>query len=129
LFFLSLFGSAFTFLASSIAKAGKYWQEVWEYHVRMLEPFISGRLYIMPFTQNPLKPSISKSVMVFFAFSLIIWVLSAVFAVVIPNINSKFVVIFEGIAVFVLVLLLYAIDKSIRKPSVNKVKLDIATID
>lgn len=83
----------------------------------------------MPFTQNPLKPSISKSVMVFFAFSLIIWVLSAVFAVVIPNINSKFVVIFEGIAVFVLVLLLYAIDKSIRKPSVNKVKLDIATID
>lgn len=48
---------------------------------------------------------------------------------VIPNINSKFVVIFEGIAVFVLVLLLYAIDKSIRKPSVNKVKLDIAIID
>jgi len=129
LFFLSLFGSAFTFLASSIAKAGKYWQEVWEYHVRMLEPFISGRLYIMPFTQNPLKPSISKSVMVFFAFSLIIWVLSAVFAVVIPNINSKFVVIFEGIAVFVLVLLLYVIDKSVRKPSINKVKLDISTID
>lgn len=129
LFFLSLFGCAFTFLATSIARAGKHWQEVWEYHVHMLEPFISGRLYIMPFTQKLPKPSISKSVMVFFVFSLMIWALSAIFAVVIPNIQSKFVLIFEVIAVSVLILLLYAIDKSIRKPSNNEVKLNVVSSD
>ncbi|WP_432413885.1 hypothetical protein [Pantoea allii] len=124
LFLISSFGSAFTFLASSIAKAGKYWQQVWEYHVHMLEPFVSGSLYSMPFTQDIAKPSISRAIMVFFAFSLLIWVLSAVFAVVLPSLNSKFVLLFELLSMIVVFSVIYMIDKSIRQPSINKIRLD-----
>ncbi|MFV9669032.1 hypothetical protein ACNY68_08585 [Pantoea sp. KXB25] len=124
LFLLSSFGSAFTYLATSIVKAGKYWQQVWEYHVHTLEPFVSGNLYSMPFTQVLPKPSISRSIMVFFAFSLIIWVVSAILAVVLPSFDSKFVLLFEVLAMATIFIIFYLIDKSIKKPSNNNIVLD-----
>lgn len=123
LFLLSLFGSAFTFLAASIARAGKFWQQVWEYHVHVLEPFVSGSLYSMPFTQNLTRPSISRSIMVFFTFSLMIWVLSSISAVVLLSFSSKFIFIFEALAVIVTYGVFYIIDKNIRKPSGNSITL------
>lgn len=123
LFLLSFFGSAFTFLATSIVKASKYWQQVWEYHVHVLEPFVSGSLYNMPFTQTLPKPSISRSIMVFFSFSLIIWISSAVLAVVLPFFHSKFFLLFEVLAMAVIFIIFYWIDKSIKRSSVNNIRL------
>ena len=125
LFLLSSLGCTFTFLASSIARAGKYWQQVWEQHVYVLEPFVSGNLYKMPFTQELPKPSISKSIMVFFVFSMIIWVISAVLAAVLPNLHSKFMLLFELITLIILVSIFYSVDKSIKTPSVNDIRLNI----
>ncbi|UXO67326.1 hypothetical protein [Pantoea dispersa] len=125
LFFLSSLGCAFTFLATSIAKAGKHWQQVWELHVHMLEPFVSGNLYKMQFEQSLPKPSISKSIMVFYNFSLIIWVLSSISAAVIPYLNSKLALLFELMAIIILITILYIIDRSIKKPTINNIKLSI----
>ncbi|WP_209438142.1 hypothetical protein, partial [Buttiauxella brennerae] len=49
LFFISIFGVALTTVSRLITKAGKHWQQVWEYHLMALEPFQSGSLYRLKF--------------------------------------------------------------------------------
>jgi len=123
LFLLSLFGSAFTFLVFSITKAGKHWQQVWEYHVRILEPFVSGSLYGMDFFPSNPKPSISKSIDSFISLTMVIWLASAVLSVVLPVFHSKFVLIYEVLAILPILLVIYFIDKNIRKPSKDSIKI------
>ena len=55
-FILLLTSFAISILAFSISmiwkrmiKAGKYWQNNWEFHINILEPFVSGNLYKMHF--------------------------------------------------------------------------------
>ncbi|NIF20134.1 RipA family octameric membrane protein [Candidatus Pantoea multigeneris] len=42
---VSFFGVIITITTSFILKSGEYWQKNWEYHVSLLEPLFSGRLY------------------------------------------------------------------------------------
>lgn len=41
---ISLLGYLISMISSGISQSGKYWQENWEYHLDMLEPFFCGHL-------------------------------------------------------------------------------------
>lgn len=117
-FLVSIAGVTLTILSSFITQGGKYWQEVWEYHLLMLEPFQSGKLYGMQFQDisegdvGGKRPSISKSVNVFHIALLIIWVASAALSIAISlkNNNSLFLAIEVAS-----VLLICGIYVSVRK--------------
>lgn len=46
---LTLVGISLTRFWTRIIKASKYWQENWEFHIDMLEPYVSGNLHKMHF--------------------------------------------------------------------------------
>ncbi|WP_130100541.1 hypothetical protein [Siccibacter turicensis] len=124
LFLISIFGVVLTMLSSFITKAGKHWQQVWEYHVVTLEPFQSGSLYSLKFeSSTDTAPSISRSVVIFHWFLLLTWSLSAVITAIAPFVkDDKFM--FAEIIVLGLIWWLYSlISKHVSKPSTNSLKL------
>lgn len=56
---VSFFGVVITIASSFILKSGEYWQKNWEYHVNLLEPLFSGRLYATLLDRNTSRYSIS----------------------------------------------------------------------
>lgn len=47
-------------ISSGISQSGKYWQENWEYHLDMLEPFFCGHLFKTHISRRPQPYSISE---------------------------------------------------------------------
>jgi len=87
---ISIFGMMFSVVSRFITEGGKFWQQVWEYHVVTLEPFQSGALYGMKFGRfNPKKqethyPSIYRAVLLFQKATHILWALSIMYSIYIP---------------------------------------------
>lgn len=128
-FFVSIIGITLTILSSFITAGGKYWQEVWEYHLIMLEPFQSGKLYGMQFQDisegnvSGKRPSISKSVHVFHIALLIIWIASAILSVAISFINNNnWLVGIEVASGLVIFGIYYFVRKSVCKSTRLSVK-------
>ncbi|NNS06220.1 hypothetical protein [Erwinia sp. JH02] len=117
-FLVSIIGVTLTILSSFITAGGKYWQEVWEYHLLMLEPFESGKLYGMQFQDisegkvNRKRPSISRSVHAFHIGLLLIWTASAALSIAISFKNNN--ILFLSIEVFssILILAIYFIVRN-----------------
>lgn len=42
---VAILGVLITIISSKIIRGGEYWQKNWEYHVSLLEPLFSGRIY------------------------------------------------------------------------------------
>ena len=57
---ISLLGYLISMISSGISQGGKYWQENWEYHLDMLEPFFCGNLFKTHFSRRPKPYSISE---------------------------------------------------------------------
>ncbi|EED1254396.1 hypothetical protein [Escherichia coli] len=70
---LSFFGVIITITSSFILKSGEYWQKNWEYHVSLLEPLFSGRLYSTLLDKNKNRYSIAGLNNVLYAFFLFLW--------------------------------------------------------
>jgi len=108
LFVISIFGVLLIMLSSFITKAGKHWQQVWEYHVTVLEPFQSGSLYSLRFINGKKSsPSISRAVGLFHIFLLIMWLASALFSATLPFFKDDIIFIRVEITVALVILGLY----------------------
>ncbi|MEH3774437.1 hypothetical protein POW02_10405 [Enterobacter asburiae] len=57
---ISLLGYFVSMISSGISQSGKYWQENWEYHLDMLEPFFCGNLFKTHISRRPKPYSISE---------------------------------------------------------------------
>lgn len=57
---ISLLGYFVSMISSGISQSGKYWQENWEYHLDMLEPFFCGHLFKTHISRRPQPYSISE---------------------------------------------------------------------
>ncbi|WP_414163026.1 hypothetical protein ACMGGS_13150 [Superficieibacter sp. BNK-5] len=109
LFLISMFGVALTIVSRLITKAGKHWQQVWEYNLTRLEPFQSGNLYGLKFKNgNKIAPSISRSVSIFHIFLLFMWGSSALFSATIPFFENNHAFLIVEFIVLVLMYWLYS---------------------
>lgn len=72
---LSFFGVIITITSSFILKSGEYWQKNWEYHVSLLEPLFSGRLYSSLLDKNKKRYSIAGLNNFLYSIFLLLWVL------------------------------------------------------
>jgi hypothetical protein len=57
---ISLLGYLISMISSGISQSGKYWQENWEYHLDMLEPFFCGHLFKTHISRRQKPYSISE---------------------------------------------------------------------
>lgn len=57
---ISLLGYLVSMISSGMSQSGKYWQENWEYHLDMLEPFFCGHLFKTHISRRPKAYSISR---------------------------------------------------------------------
>lgn len=57
---ISLLGYLVSIISSGMSQSGKYWQENWEYHLDMLEPFFCGHLFKTHISRRPKPYSISR---------------------------------------------------------------------
>lgn len=128
IFAISIFGILLTLLSRFISEGGKYWQEVWEYHIMKLEPFKSGALYAMHFESTSKtshegnRPSISRSIDAFYFFLFIVWGASATSSAILPiNSDSDFLFWIFLVIVVALIVLIWHFTKSFiyRKGVVN----------
>lgn len=122
---LSFIGCIFTILTSFITVAGKYWQRVWEFHVRNLEVFVSGKIYSMPVKEKNTiekRPSISKNIEMFNLFLLVVWVFSLFVSTILffKNIQWDF-----GWAIFTLIVLVAIAYWYLRKQTKSSSDIDI----
>ncbi|MNB76754.1 hypothetical protein D3C75_234250 [compost metagenome] len=121
-FLISMFGLALTIVSKFITKAGKHWQQVWEYHLTLLEPFQSGQLYGLKFKSgNKIAPSISRSVSLFHIFLLIMWSSSALFSAIIPFFEDNHAFLIVEVIVLVMMYWLYRLIKKHVVNSANEV--------
>lgn len=87
---ISLFGMVFSVVTRFITEGGKFWQQVWEYHVIKLEPFQSGVLYGMklgrfnPKREHTYYPSIFRTILIFQKVSHWVWAGSIMYSIYIP---------------------------------------------
>ncbi len=125
LFSVSIFGFSLTTVSIFVTKAGKHWQQVWEYHLTALEPFQSGHLYSLKFEiKNGSSPSITRSVAIFHIFLLIIWGVLTFFSAVLPfTKDNHILMIVEAIVIVLIYWLFNVIDKYVSKSSDNKLNL------
>lgn len=125
LFSVSIFGSSLTTVSIFVTKAGKHWQQVWEYHLTALEPFQSGHLYSLKFERkNGSSPSITRSVAIFHIFLLIIWGVLTFFSAVFPfTKDNHILMIVEAIVIVLIYWLFNVIDRYVSKSSDNKLNL------
>jgi len=72
---VSFFGVIITITSSFILKSGEYWQKTWEYHVSLLEPLFSGRLYSSLLDKNKNRYSIAGLNNLLYVILLSPWVL------------------------------------------------------
>ncbi|WP_157883867.1 hypothetical protein [Duffyella gerundensis] len=123
LFIISIFGLALSYISHLITQAGKHWQEVWEYHVYLLEPFVSGCLYQMPFYKSIKKPSISRSISIFYYIIIFTWIFSAVLSAIVPFYNNSLILLVESFAGIILLLTVFFIDRYVRKASIKDISI------
>ncbi|MDU6090389.1 MAG: hypothetical protein E6663_03195 [Staphylococcus lugdunensis] len=74
---IAAIGVFITIISSRILKSGEYWKENWEYHVNMLEPLFSGRLYATLINTEKVRYSISSLNHSVYYFFLAAWLLLA----------------------------------------------------
>ena len=74
---IAIIGVFITIISSRILKSGEYWQKNWEYHVNMLEPLFSGRLYATLLSTNKVRYSITTLNHSLYYFFLGTWLLLA----------------------------------------------------
>ncbi|WP_439645713.1 RipA family octameric membrane protein [Cedecea neteri] len=123
LFFISIFGVALTTVSRLITKAGKHWQQVWEYHLMALEPFQSGSLYRLKFKSYRIDlPSISQSVSLFHVFLLLMWCGSALLSAIIPFFKDDHAFLIVEVVVLILI---YQIYKRINKYVLKSSNIDL----
>ncbi|MBG0637038.1 hypothetical protein I4P06_03310 [Enterobacter asburiae] len=127
--FVSLVGCILSIFTSFIIIAGKHWQKVWEYHVYTLEPFVSGCLYSIKFkNSNPknVKASITKTVEVFNFSLLILWVLSAIIAAIMPSqISNSMAGWIQLLISSVMVVLFLLIRKEVTNKTTDGIEMDV----
>ncbi|WP_039056424.1 hypothetical protein [Enterobacter sp. Bisph1] len=82
---ISLLGYLVSMISSGLSQSGKYWQENWEYHLDMLEPFFCGHLFKTHISRRPKPYSISELQDTINLIMLLLWIL--IFVVSISKIS------------------------------------------
>lgn len=85
---VSFFGVIITITASFILKSGEYWQKNWEYHVSLLEPLFSGRLYSTLLDKNKNRYSIAGLNNFLYIIFLFLWI--AIFVIITLTLSQDF---------------------------------------
>lgn len=74
---VAIFGLFITVISERILQSGEYWQKNWEYHVNLLEPLFSGKLYGTLLNSKNQRYSISKLNNLLYKLVLFVWILVA----------------------------------------------------
>lgn len=74
---IAIFGLFITIISSRILQSGEYWQKNWEYHVNLLEPIFSGKLYGTLLNKSQQRYSIAKLNQFLYVLVLVAWLLLA----------------------------------------------------
>ncbi|WP_147198906.1 hypothetical protein [Pantoea sp. CCBC3-3-1] len=85
---VSFFGVIITITSSFILKSGEYWQKNWEYHVSLLEPLFSGRLYSSLLDKNKSRYSIAGLNNFLYAIFLFLWIV--IFVIITITLSKDF---------------------------------------
>ena len=124
---VAILGVLITIISSKIIRGGEYWQKNWEYHVSLLEPLFSGRIYSTLVNKKLKRHSISKLNSILYFLFLGVWLLLAegIYFVVFPDTNkNNFFILLVSFSTLVYITS-YLIDLwTYRKP--EKTQLSIA---
>ncbi|MFX2638640.1 hypothetical protein [Enterobacter hormaechei] len=124
---VAILGVLITIISSKIIRGGEYWQKNWEYHVSLLEPLFSGRIYSTLVNKKLKRHSISKLNSILYFLFLGVWLLLAegIYFVVFPDTNkNNFFILLASFSTLVYITS-YLIDLwTYRKP--EKTQLSIA---
>lgn len=132
---IAVLGVLITIIASKMIQGGEYWQKNWEYHVNLLEPLFSGRLYGTLINTSLKRYSISRLNKLLYFVILGVWLLLAegIYFVVYPNTNKNNFLILLFLFGLIVIGISIIIDAfTIRKSPTKKVKIsqwDIEFID
>ncbi len=123
---IAVLGVLITVIASKIILGGEYWQKNWEYHVSLLEPLFSGRIYSTLVNLKEKRHSISKLNRALYFLFLGVWLLVAegVYFVVFPNTDKNNSFILLVAFSFLVLITSYIIDLwTFRKPGKYQVSI------
>lgn len=114
---IAIIGVFITIISSRILKSGEYWQKNWEYHVNMLEPLFSGRLYATLLSTNKVRHSITTLNHSLYYFFLGTWLLLAEGIYIALEKPSSIITLVIFLAVYSLLVYLVAcfIDSKTRR--------------
>lgn len=124
---ISTVGVIFTIISSYIIKSGAYWQKNWEYHVNLLEPFFSGKLYATLLNRERTRYSIASLNSTIYWFTLLAWLILFGGFFVSFTIDLSYSRFFKILAIIIISILL--IDRIIgwvarRKSEISKININ-----
>ncbi|ARJ43490.1 hypothetical protein B1H58_16560 [Pantoea alhagi] len=102
---VAVVGVLLTIIATKIIQGGEYWQKNWEYHVNLLEPLFSGRIYSTLINTTAKRHSISKLNRALYILFLGVWLFLAegIYFVVFPyNDRNNFFILLATFSILVL---------------------------
>lgn len=129
---IAVLGVLITVIASKIILGGEYWQKNWEYHVSLLEPLFSGRIYSTLVNLKEKRHSISKLNRALYFLFLGVWLLVAegVYFVVFPNTDKNNSLILLVVFSCLVLIASYVINLwTFRKPGKYHVSISSWEID
>ena len=132
--FVAVFGLFITIISQRILQSGEYWQKNWEYHVNLLEPLFSGKLYGTLLNTTQRRYSIAKLNNFLYRVVMIVWVLSAelIYRVVIDTSTLYSLIPFIAITAFIALVVVIIDRKTLRKTETAKIFLsqwDVSILD
>jgi len=115
-------------------QSGEYWQKNWEYHVNLLEPLFSGKLYGTLLNTTQRRYSIAKLNNFLYRIVMIVRVLSAelIYKVVIDTSTLYSMIPFIVITTFIAVVVVIIDRKTLRKTETAKIFIsqwDVSILD
>ncbi|WP_210494183.1 hypothetical protein [Pantoea ananatis] len=124
---VAVLGIIITIIGSKIIQGGEFWQKNWEYHVSLLEPLFSGRIYTTLVNKKSSRFSISKLNVALYLLILGVWLLlsEGMFLFTHPGIDvSNFFIILGifSVAVFLISVLIDIF--TYRKPSEYEISIN-----
>ena len=124
---VAVLGIIITIIGSKIIQSGEFWQKNWEYHVSLLEPLFSGRIYTTLVNKRASRLSISKLNFALYILFLGVWLLlsEVMFLITNPGIDASYFFVILGIFILVVFIISFLINIfTYRKPSENKISIN-----
>lgn len=124
---VAVLGIIITIIGSKIIQSGEFWQKNWEYHVSLLEPLFSGRIYTTLVNKRASRLSISKLNFALYILFLGVWLLlsEVMFLITNPGIDASYFFVILGIFFVVVFIISFLINIfTYRKPSENKISIN-----